>query len=477
MPTVCRRESSAAVSGRVSGPLNTAGSGRSAHWKRVAALFMVIGIASLAGCTVLDSTLPARGTAVNIGSANTREDGILLNIVRASRSEPLNFMTLSKYNAAGTLEGSIGMTHNGKSLNYDVVNNPAVQSGARTISNAFVANVLTPSVRSNTAMNFDLAPLENQEFYTQFMSSLGIDRLNLLVNAGIARELVLHSIVKSARMVHRDGREFEYANDPSDDRWNGEAGEAARRQCEELQEQGAFRLPFTTRLWDKPHINDCKYQKFLYFLRNAIQYGMTTEIADAPRAPAAAQTTLAKAQTVEPGDDGQPRPQIVTVVLQPAAPSVEPKKRVQICFDRAIAQAYNRTVDASIACGSKSYGRGLGNYSGLGPHVRLISPELRSPYAIFQYFGKMLSAKTIDRVVLFDKPPMLATGDRRILTVTHEGKDCFAMAHHHGEVYCVPNEGATNTKEIFTLLNVLVNLSLKASSLPTTPSIQVAPGG
>jgi hypothetical protein len=89
----------------------------------------------------------------------------------------------------------------------------------------------------------------------------------------------------------------------------------------------------------------------------------------------------------------------------------------------------------------------------------------------------MLTNQTVDRVRLFDKAPMLATGDRKILTITNETGNCFARTTHLGEAFCVPNNGATNTKEIFTLLNVLVNLSLKASSLPSTPSIQIAPGG
>jgi len=428
-------------------------------------LIALAALLGLSGCTLLENTLSDRETAVNVGSASTREDGILLNIVRASRSEPLNFMTLSKYNAAGTLEGSIGMTHNGDALNYNIINNSPITTAtsalAKTASNAFVRNAFTPSVRSNTAMNFDVAPLENQEFYTQFMSPLGLDRLNLLVNAGIPRELVLHSIVKSARMVHRDGREFDYNNDPTDDRWDGENGPDARAHCEGLQSENAFHRPFTHSAWDKPHINDCNYQKFLYFLRNALQYGMTTEVVDTPP-KALSETAQTKTQTL-------------TVVLT-QAPQAS-KQKVRLCFDRAIAASYDKTVHGSIACNSKAYGASGANYQDLGPNVRLINPELRSPYAIFQYYGKMLSSKTVNRVRLFDRPPMLQTGDKKILTVKNERGDCFASAYHRGESYCVPNQGATNTKEIFTLLNVLVNLSLKASSLPTTPSIQVAPGG
>ncbi len=432
----------------------------------------------LAGCTALDATLPMRQTTVNEGSASTREDALLLNIVRASQSEPLNFITLSKYTGSGTLEASAGMTHNSDSLIYDPLNNNpnVIATSAKTISNAFVRNIYTPSVKTNSTMNFDLAPLENQEFYAQFMSPLGPDRLSLLVNAGISRELVFHSIVKAARMTHRDGREFIYTNDPSDDRWNGETSDAARSTCAELQDTGALGQPFTTRVWDRGHANDCNYQKFLYFIRNAIQYGMTTEVVDAaPRASGAP-----KAETIVHAPKGEAGSPSITVVLQQAAaPGAggEQKKKVALCFDRAIAQTYNKTLDSSIACGSQSAGRGRANYSGLGPHVKLVNPELRSPYSIFQYFGKMMANKTVDRVVLFDRAPMLATGDRKILTVENQIGDCFAYARHRGEVYCVPNRGAKNTKEIFTLLNVLVNLSLKGSSLPTTPSILVSPGG
>lgn len=444
----------------------------------VAALLSMATLTGLTGCTALDATLPMRQTTVNEGSASTREDGLLLNIVRASQSEPLNFMTLSKYTGSGTLEASAGMTHNADSLIYDPVNaNPnIVSTTAKTISNAFVRNIYTPNLKTNSTMNFDLAPLENQEFYAQFMSPLGADRLTLLVNAGISRELVFHSIVKAARMTHRDGREFIYTNDPSDDRWNGEMSDAARMTCATLQDSGALGQPFTTRIWDKGHANDCNYQKFLYFIRNAIQYGMTTEVIDAAPKVAAA----ARAETVVRAPKGEAgSPSITVVVQQPAAPAAqgEGKKRVALCFDRAIAQTYNKTIDKSIACGSQLAPHGRANYSGLGPYVKLVNPELRSPYSIFQYYGRMMANKTIDRVVLFDREPMLATGDRKIFTVESQAGDCFAFARHRGEVYCVPNRGAKNTKEVFTLLNVLVNLSLKGSSLPTTPSILVSPGG
>jgi hypothetical protein len=42
-------------------------------------------------------------------------------------------------------------------------------------------------------------------------------------------------------------------------------------------------------------------------------------------------------------------------------------------------------------------------------------------------------------------------------------------------VYCVPNQGTRNTKEVFVLLNTLVAISTNRSSLPASQSFVLTP--
>ncbi len=85
---------------------------------------------------------------------------------------------------------------------------------------------------------------------------------------------------------------------------------------------------------------------------------------------------------------------------------------------------------------------------------------------------------TGSRVRLIDAhTPRLPTGDSKLFTVvkTRDAEGCFASVSHQGEYYCVPNEGANNTKEIFVILNALVNLSTTRSALPLTPTVLLPP--
>ena len=418
---------------------------RSSHSRLLLALCVLL-TAAVTACTAVDSTLNDRGTAVNVGSGNLREDSILLNIVRASRFEPMNFMALSKYNASGILEGNLQVTSN-QGLLYDILNKGAIQAGT-TATTSVVKSAVIPSAKMNTSANFDVAPLENQDFYGQFLSPLDMATINLLVNAGISRELVLHSIVKGVRVIRADGTVFEYQNDPPNDSWLGREGPESRRQCEQLRQSNALGTPFANTLWSGQHARDCVYQKFLYFLRAALEYGMTTQ-------PQMVPNPLAKT------DKNQPK--MVS--------------RVVMCFDPAVAQEYNRTVHPSLACGSGRFSPTNPIFRSLGPQVKGILPVMRSPYAVFQYYGRLLATDSTRRVELFDARTIrLPTGDSTLLTINKDmNRDCFARAYHESGMYCVPNQGANNTKQVFVLLNVLVNLSTKRNALPLTPTVYVAP--
>ena len=102
------------------------------------------------------------------------------------------------------------------------------------------------------------------------MSPLDLESLNLLLNAGLNKELVLQSVIEAFR-VRLAGRSLLFVNNPEDDvPWNGVP-------CSSLYDgtENAFEPVSQRGIWRDPIA--CKYQKFLYFLRVAVRWGVTVE--------------------------------------------------------------------------------------------------------------------------------------------------------------------------------------------------------
>src|SRR5215468_6241340 len=128
-----------------------------ALWRCVWRLKLLATLCALiAGC--VDSTLVPRAYDINQGTQNVRESAILTNIVRASRSEPLNFVALSKYTGTGSL-----------ALNEALVKNtPAIKPASTSV----LSQIFSSSVNASQSNSFDVGTLENKDFYGGFMSPL-----------------------------------------------------------------------------------------------------------------------------------------------------------------------------------------------------------------------------------------------------------------------------------------------------------------
>jgi hypothetical protein len=381
----------------------------------------------LAGC--IDSTLAPRASDINIGTQNVRESAILTNIVRASRSEPLNFVALSKYTGTGSL-----------SMNQSAT----VNAYARHPTSVSLGQIFGTSANAAQGNSFDVGTLENKEFYGGFMSPLNLESLNLLLNAGLNKELVLHSVIEAFR-VRLAGRSLLFVNNPEDDvPHNG-------RPCVSLYDgtEHAFEPVSQRSVWRDPAA--CKYQKFLYFLRVAVRWGVTVEAAKA-----------AGGKGKSSGDPG-------TI-------------QYFVCYDPAIAQENGMPgrADAPGACGSRN--RDLAQTRELqfrfqfNSPIEGVAPVVRSPYSVFQYYGHLLANIKHERVQLSElsrrKDPRR---EARLLTVQTGAGDCFADTFYAGTHYCVPNEKSKNTKEIFVLLNTLVAISTNRSALPVSPTFVLTP--
>jgi hypothetical protein len=102
----------------------------------------------------------------------------------------------------------------------------------------------------------------------------------------------------------------------------------------------------------------------------------------------------------------------------------------------------------------------------------------RSAFAIFEYLGRIVAAGDRGRIPLvspeaIDEPPL---ADPYLFTVVSgEGEPCFVTTVYEGRSYCVPRDGATNTKRILGLLTQLLALNTAISEIPVAPTVRVVP--
>jgi hypothetical protein len=124
----------------------------------------------------------------------------------------------------------------------------------------------------------------------------------------------------------------------------------------------------------------------------------------------------------------------------------------------------------------------------------------RSTYSIYQFLGKLLkqareangqaavpsaepSQGAEERTESHpnlprddEMVPILTTvrEDSKLLNiVTQPSDECFVVTHFIDGLYCVPEQGSSNTKRIFALLSQLIALKTSAADLAITPAVRV----
>jgi len=426
---------------------------------------LIAGFAVLAaGC--VDAMLSPRAHDLNQSTQNVRESAILLNLVRASRSEPLNFIALSKFTGTGSAN-----------FNQTILDNNLLKFGVP--NNVLIGGTASTGVGGGQGNSFDVGTLENRDFYGGFMSPLDLESLNLLMNAGLNREIVFHSVLQGVRVANRRGEPFLFENKPDDDSWTeGDHVERNSPKCKALYPAGPspageanFEPILKTPIWQSPHERDCRYQKFLFFLRLAVRYGITVEAVPlAGKAAGRGKIGAAPKASSRGGRDGGRDRE-----------GDGPSARYVVCFDPAIARENGLPggqIDAPGACGRRSTETRSDNEFRFLFHESIggVVPIVRSPYAVFQFYGELLQSQSASHVKLSDHSLRKdRQREARLLTIERGGLDCFARTIYGGSDYCVPNHQSKNTKEIFVLLNTLVALSTNRSALPISPTFVLTP--
>jgi len=378
-------------------------------WRAAACAFAA---AILAACALVDNVEP-RYENVNHAAANARNEGILLNIVRASKHIPLNFIAFSKVTGTTQVGVNAGLPRFGLGpgpLVYDV-NRQAV----------FTNSVLSGSASAKN--DFDITLLETKDFYHGLLGPVDLPTLNFFVRQGYTRELLFWLFTESVRETVA-GRTFEYRNDPD-----------PAIACETVR--GAQRC-------------------FSNMVDVALASGLTVQIQTQPAAGSAKATVLGR-----------------------------------LCFDNVLAKRarrfYSPEVFASLLSSSshrprctdpwpstRTGGRtDLLTFEVLGTPYGAIRYEIttRSTFGIYQFLGRILATGATERIRMYGR--LDQNEDPRLLAIgPADSGGCFSELVFEGIHYCVPRQGAENTKRTFSLLAQLLALKTQAGDLAITPTVR-----
>ncbi len=159
----------------------------------------ILAAALVAGC-VAKGDIHNRVATINKSVGVSRNDAVLLNIVRASRDEPLYFTSLPKVASSGLITLTTGL--------------PSLTIGPNQ-SNAQTNYTLTNTLKNEATSNFDVNLLESREFYDGLLRPIDLAEANLIVHQGFPRALVFSLLVDRIRITSGSSVE-QIVNQPTD---------------------------------------------------------------------------------------------------------------------------------------------------------------------------------------------------------------------------------------------------------------------
>jgi hypothetical protein len=368
----------------------------------------------LGGCAYNDH-FDNRVARYDVAAEQARDQMILTNIVRASHAEPMSFIQLGQLSGSNTSTAVVGLPALLLGPFSPTAATAAIQK--ETIFGASAAGgqgFVGNQASTQGSTNFQATPAETKDFYRGLLTQVEPYTVQFFVEQGVSRELLFYLFTGE---VIENGREVR--NDP---------------------------------------LNP-NYDEFKRIVKLAMDYGLTTE--PIPHAEKRAKAAPAKGQSGAPAGG--------------ASAGASQTENTQLCFDRSrMAPTVSPSLVSPI-CGAPQVSPDPRTVLYRGIHVTVIP---RSVFGIFQFLGRTLAAGERGRIKL-DSPEAVDLGpfrDEYLFDVEQAPSgSCFLTVDYEGATYCVPLQGANNTKRILSMLTQLLALNTSIQDIPITPIVQALP--
>jgi hypothetical protein len=416
---------------------------------------------ALGACGAVDSTIDPRYDTFNRQLERARNEGILLNIVRASHDWPLSFSTISQVNP--TLQ------------NVTTLGSPQFLLGPNQRCNllpSVVCLAVPPSPgrdvvfgNQNNATNattittgFTVAPNEDRNFYDALLRPVDLHILSYFIRQGYSRELLFWLFADSIEV--------------------GPPARAIGFQYNPPYDFGCNR-------------HDPRDRCMREWAEIAVITGLSVEEVAVDKGTAGGDSGdssdgggkgKAKSGSAKSGMVEFARFCFSTVLADRGYRAMDPVRR-----EILKARYLDKGLIFRPRCGEpwdpvrERVGGDILTFTA-GPFLFRIVP--RSAYAIFQFLGKILRETTrgveVSEGAYLPREdealPLLSTirEDERLLNVQlNTAEPCFVDTQFIEGTYCVPERSSANTKHIFSLLSQLIALQTTAADLAITPTVRV----
>lgn len=398
-------------------------------------------LVALTGCAVVDR-FGSRVYDHNLVSQDVMNKEVLINIVRASRYQALNFMVITQVTGSQSEMLTTGL--------------PTITLGpAQTaVQHQFP---ISNTVASGFAGGYQTNPLVSSQFQEGMMSPVS-PRILAFLLASHDRETVFNLAIDSINVTAGD-RTVRYVNDPANN--GGLAGgctaEAALRTLSLPDQEHRFLLQEDV----------CNYSKFIALVTEAMQSGLSAELVPVPTDQVRRSLSGASRASTNAGAVGGEGNANATTTAEATG---------RLCWDPGLAAAGRKSLARRFAprCGSNLDERSANREFYLQVLGTLrFQVRLRSPAAIFAALGKQLRDGTTGQVSAVLPASQGQFGDEPLLTVTTEEKDgCAVAAEYDGQSWCVPRH-AGKTATVINILQELKNLSTTPTDLNSAFSVRV----
>lgn len=433
----------------------------------------------LVGCGSVDQ-FQSRIYDANLNSQNALNQETLLNIVRASRYQSLNFVAITQVAGSQQETLSTGL--------------PTIAVGPHQTAAEHIYQI-SNSVSSQVAGSYQSNPLVSTTFQTGLLSPISKKNAALLV-ASHPREIVFFAILDSISVSSSGGKriarltnnpDLDYDNDdPSitPDFCRNKYNNFTREDVGSDQKspaKGPSLFPGTR----------CGYSKFSNLLKTLVQYGLTVELtsdddtASAVKSDPSANSGSAAANTI--GGrlciDGSVYTSRIRGI--PYCAEAKPKKLVQPA----------RTITSSKKVTLKEGDKQTETQTGLSETVPGRNPEsktllvmtdsdgpvsidvtFRSPLQVYTYLGGWLRN---DRYVVFGDyvsrtAEHILRAEEPYLNVREGiGPGCYTSILYGSQLFCVPQE-SYHTAALIDILQNLRNLSIQPSDLNSAFTVRLS---
>lgn len=180
----------------------------------------VVGIAfALAGCA-FGPQMQRVAIDQNAMIADTANELMVVNILRARNREPLHFTSIAKATGSATLSGAV--SGDVAIQGATAVETTGSTGGLTSIATTPGVEVFTPALEASivTGSNLDIAVFDTQEFYQGITTSLTSSQVAHYLHQGWPPELLMYLMIESVEFVPAAGGspviDIAWKNDPDD---------------------------------------------------------------------------------------------------------------------------------------------------------------------------------------------------------------------------------------------------------------------